>query len=262
MRKGFWESLKDNNLLWGIVIGVSLHMLAFGFLCLKNSVKHEQMSEKRPSRVRLVKSEPKPIPVSKKQIEALKKDTGKVQKKVEKKTKKKPAPKKKEQAKKEKTQPQENPVKKVAKPKKFAISMEAVVASGTVAVQTAAPGEAAAFGSLEGDPNATSKRVVYDASDPTVISSLPELREQPSQSERQKLYPREAKREGVEANVRLSLLVDETGQVLQVKILEKAGRGFDEAASTLAKKFVFEPALKNGIPVSVWIPWTYKFRLD
>ena len=264
MKKVFWENLKNNNLLWGIVSGLSLHLIIFGFLYSKKSIEHHQQADKRPSRVRLVKSKPKPKPilVSEKQVETLKKDTGKIQKKIKKKEKKKNSIKKQKPIEKEETQPQKKPVKKVIKPKKFAISMEAVVESGTVIVQTAEAGETAAFGSLEGDPNAKSQRVIYDASDPTVISSLPVLKEQASQLERQKEYPKKAKREGIEANVSLSLLIDEIGLVRNVKVIEKAGNGFDQAAMKLAKKFIFEPALKNGIPVSVLIPWTYKFRLD
>jgi TonB family protein len=45
-------------------------------------------------------------------------------------------------------------------------------------------------------------------------------------------------------------------------VIRGAGEGFDRAAVGLVEKFRFLPAEVDGQPVSVWIPWTYKFRLE
>ncbi len=45
------------------------------------------------------------------------------------------------------------------------------------------------------------------------------------------IYPPEAKRLGIEGMVRLKLSIDETGKVVQAKVVERAGHGFDEAAA-------------------------------
>lgn len=74
-------------------------------------------------------------------------------------------------------------------------------------------------------------------------------------------YPAEALAAGLEAAVRLGLQVLPTGAVGEVKVLEPAGSGFDEAAVLAAKQFRFKPALYGGQPVGVAIRFTYRFTI-
>jgi protein TonB len=76
------------------------------------------------------------------------------------------------------------------------------------------------------------------------------------------VYPPEAKRMGIEGVVRFKLGVDEKGDVVDVRIIEKAGHGFDEAAAKALRKFKFKPAVANdGRPVPCRIEYTYRFDL-
>ncbi len=251
--------ISKNRLILSFFTGFFLHGILFFFLFTSKPHQLENKTKKKIVEIRLVEKEKKTITLSEKDIENLQKSIDPITKKEAPKkviNKKNPPVEKKS----EKKQSSEKP--KNLKPRKFAISMEATVAEGTVGVQATTAEESFAFGSTEGDSNAPKEKVVYDSSDPSAISSLPILEEEPSSFEMQKLYPEAAKREGREANVKLKLLIDETGKVSQVEITEEAGFGFDEVALKLARKFKFKPAQKNGEPVSVWIPWTYKFRLE
>jgi len=75
-------------------------------------------------------------------------------------------------------------------------------------------------------------------------------------------YPEQARRDGREADVKLEVLVSDRGSVLEVRILQSAGPDFDQAAKALVRRFRFSPGNRGGAPVTVWLPWTYKFRLD
>ena len=76
------------------------------------------------------------------------------------------------------------------------------------------------------------------------------------------LYPEAARRDGLEANLRVELLVDETGAVREVRIVEGGGAGFDPAVERLARLLAFSPGTRGGRAVAVRYPWTFKFRLD
>jgi protein TonB len=76
------------------------------------------------------------------------------------------------------------------------------------------------------------------------------------------LYPEAARRDGLEGDVLLEILVSVSGEVEEVRVARGAGHGFDEVARGLARGMRFEPATRAGRPVPVWIPWTWKFRLD
>lgn len=93
-------------------------------------------------------------------------------------------------------------------------------------------------------------------------TSLPKLVSSPSVAEMRKLYPAQARRDGLEANVALKILVSARGEVIRVRILRPVGNGFDEVAERLVRQFRFEPGSRAGQAVAVWMPWTYKFRLD
>lgn len=61
------------------------------------------------------------------------------------------------------------------------------------------------------------------------------------------IYPRSARRAGVEGKVMLSVEVGSNGRVRKVKISRTSGsRALDSAAMTAVKAWVFDPALSNG----------------
>ena len=57
-------------------------------------------------------------------------------------------------------------------------------------------------------------------------------------------------------------LVDETGKVVEAEVAEgdSSKLGFDEAALDAAYKTLYKPALKDGVPVKMWIELPVEFR--
>ena len=77
------------------------------------------------------------------------------------------------------------------------------------------------------------------------------------------IYPEDAKAMGIEGSVKLSVGLDDKGSVIQVKIVKRAGHGFDEAAVEALKKCKFSPAISSaGRAVPYRFEYTYKFQLD
>jgi TonB family protein len=151
-------------------------------------------------------------------------------------------------------------------PRRFAVSMDAVVPGGAggVAVPTT-EGRTAA----RGDPRLPASTPAGDntayaaaPADVTEVERAPVLLRQPSIAETRALYPEAARRDGVEADVGLELLVSERGEVGDVRVVRPAGQGFDEVARQLGARMRFRPAERGGRAVAVWIPWTWKFRLE
>jgi periplasmic protein TonB len=75
-------------------------------------------------------------------------------------------------------------------------------------------------------------------------------------------YPSEARADGVEAEVKLELVVSATGSVENVRVVRRAGHGLDDAAVVAARQFRFSPAVKQGHAVRVRMSWSVEFRLD
>ncbi|MCI0516089.1 energy transducer TonB, partial [candidate division KSB1 bacterium] len=73
-----------------------------------------------------------------------------------------------------------------------------------------------------------------------------------------------AKRAGIEGTVYLHLLVTETGQVEDVKVIKSLGlnNGLDEAAIAAVKKTQWTPAQQRGNPVKVWISIPVRFKVN
>jgi TonB family protein len=157
----------------------------------------------------------------------------------------------------------------------FSVSLEATVPGGGVAVPASAgPGD---VGGTPGAPRGPRRSGAGPAPSPDVgpersrgsapvdlgsVTQAPGLVGKPSDAELRAAYPEAARRQGLDGDVRLEILVDETGRVTRVKLVRPAGNGFDAAAERLIRKHRFRPAQKAGQPVAVWIPWTYKFRLE
>jgi TonB family protein len=77
----------------------------------------------------------------------------------------------------------------------------------------------------------------------------PEIKEPPSYT-----YPQAAKGSGKRVTIRLAVLVDESGQVIDVRVREgdKSGLGFEEAALEAARKGRYFPATRDGVEGKMW----------
>jgi protein TonB len=145
-----------------------------------------------------------------------------------------------------------------AAPRRFAVSLEATIPGGGIAVPTAPAGSAPA---LRATPGGTSDRADAPAYY-TEPDSPPSLIAQPGPAEMRALYPDAARRSGLEGDVRLELEVSATGEVTGSRVVRSAGNGFDEVAQRLVKRFRFRPATRGGKAVPATVAWTYKFRLE
>lgn len=75
-------------------------------------------------------------------------------------------------------------------------------------------------------------------------------------------WPAEALAAEREATVRLELVISDTGEVIDAKVTESAGEGFDEAALLAVRASRFEPALDaEGTPSVATILFDYRFEL-
>jgi periplasmic protein TonB len=145
-----------------------------------------------------------------------------------------------------------------AAPRRFAVSLEATVPGGGIAVPTAPPGTSPALRATPGGTSTSPDAPAY-AVEP---DSAPSLIAQPDLSEMRALYPESARRAGLEGDVRLELTVSATGEVTGSRVIRSAGGGFDEVAQKLVRRFRFRPATRGGKAVPATVPWTYKFRLE
>jgi TonB family protein len=75
------------------------------------------------------------------------------------------------------------------------------------------------------------------------------------------IYPRQAFLDRREAHVHLELLIDDTGHVQNVKVIESGGPDFDAALLDVVKRYVFRPALQNGQPARALVRYTHVFRV-
>jgi protein TonB len=76
-------------------------------------------------------------------------------------------------------------------------------------------------------------------------------------------YPPMARTQRVQGIVITSVLVSETGQPLEVRILRGVNRpvGLNEAAEQTMRRSTFAPATQNGVRVKMWITVPVEFKL-
>jgi TonB family protein len=76
------------------------------------------------------------------------------------------------------------------------------------------------------------------------------------------VYPREARPYGVEGEVKLRIILGADGKVRdEMDVLEGLPYGLTEEAIKAARRIKFEPARKDGRPVSQYVTVIYSFRL-
>jgi periplasmic protein TonB len=76
------------------------------------------------------------------------------------------------------------------------------------------------------------------------------------------VYPRVARRLEKEGRVVLKLLIDQSGNLRSVEVIEPASFGFTEAAVEAVRKSTFAPARRNGEGVLSWAVLPIRFRLE
>lgn len=74
-------------------------------------------------------------------------------------------------------------------------------------------------------------------------------------------YTEDARRAGVEGVVILETVVDEEGNVRDVRILKGLPYGLGESAIDTVKTWRYEPALRDGEPVAVYFTFTINFSI-
>ena len=75
-------------------------------------------------------------------------------------------------------------------------------------------------------------------------------------------YPPMAKAQRIEGTVVMSVLVSETGQVLQTRILSGVPRGgINEAAEQSIRRSTFSAGTKDGVKVKSWTTVRIDFKL-
>lgn len=79
----------------------------------------------------------------------------------------------------------------------------------------------------------------------------------------EQIYPTRARAESIEGRVTLSLLIDETGKVDEVHVIEAKPRGyFERAALDMLRRQHFSPALIHDHPVKSRWRTTVRYRLQ
>ncbi|HKV36609.1 MAG TPA: energy transducer TonB [Pyrinomonadaceae bacterium] len=74
-------------------------------------------------------------------------------------------------------------------------------------------------------------------------------------------YTEEARRNQITGTVVLRAIFSSSGEVVQIRALQALPFGLTEQAIAAARKIKFEPAMKNGRPVSVHLHLEYNFNL-
>jgi protein TonB len=131
-----------------------------------------------------------------------------------------------------------------------AAASEALSADGVSAATVAPEGEAGS-----GSP-AGSGRAASDST--TVQPSVPlyELNPPPE-------YPMAARRRSLEGTVLLKVLVDESGQAAQVKVVRGSGHDLlDRSALDGVRKWRFTPGRRLGRPQPMWVQVPVRFQLN
>jgi periplasmic protein TonB len=74
-------------------------------------------------------------------------------------------------------------------------------------------------------------------------------------------FSEEARKAKVTGNVLVSLIVDESGNVIRAHVLKGVGMGLDEKALEAVRQYRFKPALENGKPVKVEVNVEVNFQI-
>ena len=77
------------------------------------------------------------------------------------------------------------------------------------------------------------------------------------------VYPMRARRRGIEGWVRVNFVVDETGKVSSITIVEAQPSGlFEQSVNRCVSTWRFKPGTVDGMPVKTRVETTIRFTLD
>lgn len=76
------------------------------------------------------------------------------------------------------------------------------------------------------------------------------------------IYPKTAKKEGRQGDVRLWCIIGTDGSVREAGIAKSLSQDFDESAINAVRQWTFEPATRNGQPVEVKVSVEVSFKLS
>ncbi len=74
-------------------------------------------------------------------------------------------------------------------------------------------------------------------------------------------YTKEARQNRTEGTVTLKCLLSSSGKVTNVMVVQGLPDGLTEEAIKAARKIKFQPAMKDGRVVSLWVQINYEFEL-
>jgi TonB family protein len=77
------------------------------------------------------------------------------------------------------------------------------------------------------------------------------------------IYPEGARKDGIEGSLWVKSLVNEQGRVAEAMVFEDSGTnvGFERSALQAAVNTTWEPALKDGQPIALWVNYEVVFKL-
>jgi protein TonB len=75
-------------------------------------------------------------------------------------------------------------------------------------------------------------------------------------------YTESARRDRIEGVVILEAIIDDSGDVRDVRVLKSLPNGLDEEAIAAVRQWKFRPGTRDGKPIPVIFTLTIKFRLD
>jgi protein TonB len=77
------------------------------------------------------------------------------------------------------------------------------------------------------------------------------------------IYPRSARKAGLEGTVRIAAFIDESGTVVSAEVLSSSGNAIlDQAALQEVQRVIFDPARQSGKPVPFRLIIPFRFRLN
>ena len=160
--------------------------------------------------------------------------------------------------------PNQEPPKPTDAPPVFGVTMSSVVSGDHAAMAVPVGNTVMTKERTAGKPGAVPQAYAAEGTHPFTpvadiyVAEPPRVLHEVNSAE---IYPPEAYKMGIEGKVDLRVGIDENGEVRQVKIVGKAGHGFDEAARDALRRFRFSPArTSDGKAVAVNI--TYRFSFD
>lgn len=74
-------------------------------------------------------------------------------------------------------------------------------------------------------------------------------------------YSEEARRQQLSGTVLLSFVVDEKGLPQKIQVIRGIGHGLDEKAIEAVQQYRFQPAMRDGTPVSVQLKMEVRFEI-